>query len=105
MGAGTYLALRQHAAGGYARQLGRARQPAPAPTGRAAPRPSRQPGRALRRAVRRRLVAHPPVEPETSMPPKSFTATLERPEGVGTWTYLTVPFDRRAGRVWGQGPG
>ena len=27
------------------------------------------------------------------MPSKSFTATLERPEGVGTWTYLTVPFD------------
>jgi hypothetical protein len=27
------------------------------------------------------------------MPPKSFTATLERPEGVGTWTYLTLPFD------------
>src|SRR5258708_6436742 len=27
------------------------------------------------------------------MPPKSFTATLVRPEGVGTWTYLTVPFD------------
>jgi hypothetical protein len=27
------------------------------------------------------------------MPPKSFTATLQRPEGVGTWTYLTVPFD------------
>ena len=27
------------------------------------------------------------------MSPKSFTATLERPEGVGTWTYLTVPFD------------
>jgi hypothetical protein len=27
------------------------------------------------------------------MPPKSFTVTLQRPEGVGTWTYLTVPFD------------
>src|SRR2546428_7891393 len=27
------------------------------------------------------------------MPSKSCTATLQRPEGVGTWTYLTVPFD------------
>jgi Domain of unknown function (DUF1905)/Bacteriocin-protection, YdeI or OmpD-Associated len=27
------------------------------------------------------------------MPPKSFTAALQRPEGVGAWTYLTVPFD------------
>src|SRR5579859_3858099 len=27
------------------------------------------------------------------MPPKSFTAILQRPEGVGTWTYLTAPFD------------
>jgi hypothetical protein len=27
------------------------------------------------------------------MPLKTFTATLQRPEGVGTWTYLTVPFD------------
>src|SRR5438552_9070708 len=35
----------------------------------------------------------PQIEPETFMPPKSFTATLQRPEGVGTWTYLTVPFD------------
>jgi hypothetical protein len=27
---------------------------------------------------------------------QSFTATLQRPEGVGTWTYLTVPFDAAA---------
>ena len=27
------------------------------------------------------------------MPPQSFMATLERPDSVGAWTYLTVPFD------------
>ncbi len=27
------------------------------------------------------------------MPKKTFQAILERPAGVGTWTYLTVPFN------------
>jgi hypothetical protein len=30
------------------------------------------------------------------MPPQSFMATLERPDSVGAWTYLTVPFDAAA---------
>jgi hypothetical protein len=27
------------------------------------------------------------------MPPQTFTAILKRPEGVGTWTYIDLPFD------------
>ena len=30
---------------------------------------------------------------------QSFIATLQRPDGVGTWTYLTIPFD--AATVYG----
>src|SRR5260370_41428707 len=30
---------------------------------------------------------------DRSRSPKPFAAKLVRPEGTGTWTYLTVPFD------------
>src|ERR1700682_3279565 len=30
------------------------------------------------------------------MPAQSFVATVERPDSVGAWTYLSVPFDAAA---------